>query len=100
MRQTSTWVKVVQEGLQYDGRRSSLGPGDITMLYPSDLETQPQAPLLGLCSEWEPEFTRRSSTNGPHQPLLKMEGLLPIEVEGKEISSFVPNTCVVLLVRK
>lgn len=76
---------MVQEGSRYHGRRSHLGLGDITILPPSQSETQPQAPFLGLPVSWmgEKSTQRRPSPKGPHQPLLKMKDCLPIMVERK-----------------
>lgn len=57
---------------------------DITILPPSQLETEQQAPFLGLsvaCIGRKNSTQRRPSPKGPHQPLLKMEDFLPIMVE-------------------
>lgn len=83
LHQASTQIPAVQEGSQYHGKRNSLGLGDITILPTSQLETEQQAPFLGLSVAWigENSTQRRPSPKGPHQPLLKMEDFLPIMVE-------------------
>lgn len=64
LHQASTQIPAVQEGSHYHGKRSSLGLGDVTILPPSQWETE-QQPLFWV-SLWP--GLEKTPLRGDHHP--------------------------------